>query len=284
VNPGLLSEGSERDAPAEDAELRSAPGVSTFLTGFSLSDLPRRLRRPHTRYFRRFTVNSPRISAKLVSVRQECPNLRHKCPMFFGHFVMYLFVFIHIPASNVLLFKMFSCSFPRRTVPKALIRRHIRRKPKSFIAGESLSTLIPHSPPIVSRTPIPNAESRAPCPVSRVPCPVSRAPCPVSRVPCPESRVPSPVSRVPSPVLRGKQKTYTSISLFLGFVNKSMSLDYETYKASKMSTRRGGKERRAEASTTPRGWARPAQPHAEGVLWSLYIIERGVSEPRRGLN
>jgi hypothetical protein len=88
------------------------PGVSTFLTGFSLSDLPIRLPRPHTQYCRRFTVNSPRISAKLVSVRRKCPNLRHKCPIFSGHFVIDLFVFINIPASNVFYLKSFFAVSP----------------------------------------------------------------------------------------------------------------------------------------------------------------------------
>jgi transposase-like protein len=55
--------------------------------------------------------------------------------------------------------------------------------------------------------------------------------------------------------------------LLLGFVNNKVSLAYKTYKTSKMSTRRGEEDRRAEASTSRRGWARPALPHAEGVLW-----------------
>jgi hypothetical protein len=56
------------------------------------------------------------------------------------------------------------------------------------------------------------------------------------------------------------------MSLILGFVKYKVSLSYKTYKESKMSTRRGGEERRAEASTSHRGWARPAHPHADGVL------------------
>src|SRR5208283_1447324 len=49
-----------------------------------------------------FMLNSPRISAKFVSVSRKCPKLRQKCPIFSGHFVRVLFVFIHIPALNVL--------------------------------------------------------------------------------------------------------------------------------------------------------------------------------------
>jgi hypothetical protein len=56
------------------------------------------------------------------------------------------------------------------------------------------------------------------------------------------------------------------MTLILGFVNNKMSLAYKTYNANKMSTRRGEEDRRAEASTSRRGWARPAQPYAEGVL------------------
>jgi hypothetical protein len=132
------------------------PGVSTFLTGFSLSDLPRRLRRPHTWYCRRFTVNSPRLPAKLVSVRRKCPNLRHKCPNVFRA-ICHIFVCFHIHTGFERIFiNIFFCSIPRRTFPKALIRRHIRRKSRSFIGNDPLSALIPHSPPTASRTPNPN--------------------------------------------------------------------------------------------------------------------------------
>ncbi len=60
----------------------------------SLSGLPIRLRRPHTRYCRRFTVNPPPISAKLVSARRKCPNLRYKCPTFFRA-ICHIFVCFH---------------------------------------------------------------------------------------------------------------------------------------------------------------------------------------------
>jgi len=49
------------------------------------------------------------------------------------------------------------------------------------------------------------------------------------------------------------------MSLFLGFVKNKMSLAYDTYKADKTPTRRGEEDRRAEASASRRGWARPAQ-------------------------
>ena len=64
-----------------------------------------------------------------------------------------------------------------------------------------------------------------------------------------------------------------SMSLLLGFVNNKVSLAYKTHKASKRSTRRGEEDRRAEASTSRRGWARPAQPHAEGVLTHSMRLE-----------
>ena len=59
--------------------------------------------------FRRFMLNSPRISAKFVSVSIKCPILSRKCPTFFGRFVNVSFVFIHIPALNVII--LFFC-FP----------------------------------------------------------------------------------------------------------------------------------------------------------------------------
>ena len=134
------------------------PGVSTFLTGFSLSDLPRRLRRPRTRYCGRFTVNSPRISAKLVSVRQKCPN--------FFRAMCHNFVCFHTHTGFERIFSnIFFCRIPSQTFPKPLIGRHIRRKAEFCIAVESFSARISHSPPTASRTPHP--EPRIPSPASR---------------------------------------------------------------------------------------------------------------------
>jgi len=102
------------------------------------------------------TVNSPRISAEFVSVRRKCPKLRQKCPNVFQAFCP-RFVCFHTHNSFERIFSnIFFCSIPFRTLPKALIRRHIRRKSKSFFAVDSLSTLIPHPPPTASQTPIPN--------------------------------------------------------------------------------------------------------------------------------
>src|SRR5208283_3242361 len=67
------------------------------------------------------TINSPPISAKFVSVSRECPKLSRKCPTFFGHFVHVLFVFIHIPALNVLY--LYFC-FP--VFPAGPSRRHYK--------------------------------------------------------------------------------------------------------------------------------------------------------------
>jgi len=81
--------------------------------------------------------------------------------MFSGQCVTPSFVFIHIPASNVFFLTSF-LQYPLQILPKALIRRHIRRNSRSFIGNDPLSALIPHSPPTASRTPIPNPESRVP--------------------------------------------------------------------------------------------------------------------------
>ena len=64
-------------------------------------------------------------------------------------------------------------------------------------------------------------------------------------------------------------------SLLLGFVNKKMSLAYETHKASKMSTRRGEEGWRAQASTSRRGGARPAQVSQFDAEAALAAIWRG---------
>jgi hypothetical protein len=67
-----------------------------------------------------------------------------------------------------------------------------------------------------------------------------------------------------------------SMTLLLAFVNYKVSLANKTYKASTMSTRRGEEDRWAEASASRRGWARPAQPRAEGVLTHSLRLEMGA--------
>ncbi len=45
-----------------------------------------------------------KFSAKFASVKPKCPILSRKCPTFLGHIVHVSFVFIHIPALNVLFY------------------------------------------------------------------------------------------------------------------------------------------------------------------------------------
>jgi hypothetical protein len=68
--------------------------------------------------------------------------------------------------------------------------------------------------------------------------------------------------------------------VFLGFVNKKVSLEYDAYKADKMPARKGGENRRAEASASRRGWARPAQRHAEGGPTHSLRLEKPFTPKR----
>jgi hypothetical protein len=140
-----------------------APGVSTSLTRI-LPFGPSKMIAQTTRAawplcpcgLLHATVNSPRISAKLVSVCRKCPKLKQKCPTFFRAFRQCFLCFHTHSCFERHFLTSFFCSIPFRTLPKALIRRHIRRNSRSFLAVESLRTLIPHPPPPASQTPIPN--------------------------------------------------------------------------------------------------------------------------------
>jgi hypothetical protein len=80
---------------------------------------------------RRFTLNSPRISAKFVSVSRKCPKLSRKCPTFFRAFCQRFLCFHTHSYFQRHFLTSFFCSIPCRTFPKALIRHHIRRKQES---------------------------------------------------------------------------------------------------------------------------------------------------------
>jgi hypothetical protein len=68
-----------------------------------------------------------------VSVCRKCPNLCRKCPTFSRAFChSFLCFHTHSYFERTFLTSFF-CRIPCRTFAKALIRRHIRRKPESLI-------------------------------------------------------------------------------------------------------------------------------------------------------
>ncbi len=94
------------------------------------------------------SVPKPVFLAKCTSVRRKCPNLRHKWPTFFTGTLSEIYLFSYIYRLRSYFSNIFFFCIPRRTFPKALIRRQIRVK--SFMAGERSFlwgiSRVPHSP------------------------------------------------------------------------------------------------------------------------------------------